>query len=212
MSYRPYRKPGINPIWVIIGVNLVIFIATLINPGQIFGRFALIPKAIVEQPWTLLTYMFVHGRLSVDVFSVFQFDIDSGFYHIFFNMLTLYFFGTFTMALVGETAFLVTYFVGGIVGGLFYLAFSQLLGTTSLVVGASGAVYALGGFLMIMRPKTRVMTFPIPIPMPLWVAILVGFVFVSFIPGVAWEAHLGGLVYGVVVGYYYLRRERRGRY
>jgi membrane associated rhomboid family serine protease len=201
MSYRPYRKPGINPIWVIIGVNLVIFIATIISSGQfpnpINARFGLLPAEIAQEPWTVVTYMFVHASVP----------------HVIFNMLTLYFFGTFTMALVGETAFLVTYFVGGIVGGLFFLAFSLLMGTSFVtVVGASGAVYALGGFLMMMRPKTKVMTFPIPVPMPLWVAILVGFVFVSFVPGVAWEAHLGGLAYGVAVGYYYRRRERRGHY
>jgi membrane associated rhomboid family serine protease len=197
MSYRPYRRPGINPLWVLIGVNVVVFLATLINPDVIYLRFGLIPSNIGQEPWTIFTYMFVHA----------------GWTHIIFNMITLYFFGTFSMALVGETAFLVTYFVGGIVGGLVFLAFSPLLGTSnSIVVGASGAIYALGGLLLVMRPNTKVITFPIPIPMPLWVAILVGFVLVSFIPGVAWEAHLGGILYGAVVGYYYRRRERRGRY
>lgn len=197
MSYRPYRRPGLNPIWVLIGVNIVIFFATLINRDAIYFRFGLIPALIQESPWSVLTYMFVHA----------------GWYHIIFNMITLYFFGTFTMALVGETAFLVTYFVGGIVGGIFFFILSGLTGSAnSIVVGASGAIYALGGFLMVMRPNTRVITFPLPIPMPLWVAILIGFVLVSFIPGVAWQAHLGGLIYGAVVGYYYRRRERRGRY
>jgi membrane associated rhomboid family serine protease len=197
MSYRPYRRPGINPIWIIVGVNFVVFIATLINQAIIYFRFGLIPSAIGQAPWTVFTYMFVHA----------------GWYHIIFNMLTFYFFGTFAMALVGETAFLTTYFVGGIVGGLFFLALSPLVGTSNdILVGASGAVYALGGLLVVMRPNVRVMTFPIPVPMPLWVAILVGFVLISFIPGVAWEAHLGGIIYGAAVGYYYRRRERRGRY
>jgi membrane associated rhomboid family serine protease len=197
MAYRPYRRPGINPIWIIIGVNFVVFIATLINQAIIYFRFGLIPAAIGQTPWTVFTYMFVHA----------------GWYHIIFNMLTFYFFGTFAMALVGETAFLTTYFVGGIVGGLFFLALSPLVGTSNdILVGASGAVYALGGLLVVMRPNVRVMTFPIPVPMPLWVAILVGFVLISFIPGVAWEAHLGGIIYGAAVGYYYRRRERRGRY
>jgi membrane associated rhomboid family serine protease len=46
----------------------------------------------------------------------------------------------------------------------------------------------------------------------LWVAILIGFVLVSFYPGVAWQAHLGGIVYGAAVGFYFRQRERRGRY
>ncbi len=62
---------------------------------------------------------------------------------------------------------------------------------------------------MMLRPNTRVYTFPIPIPMPLWIAVLVGFVLVTFFPGVAWQAHLGGMVYGLAVGYYYRQRETR---
>lgn len=79
----------------------------------------------------------------------------------------------------------------------------------SILVGASGAIYALGGLLLVMRPNARVVTFPIPVPMPLWIAILVGFLIVTFLPGVAWEAHLGGLLYGAAMGLYFRRREFR---
>jgi membrane associated rhomboid family serine protease len=157
------------------------------------------PARFVQEWWTVFTYMFVH------------YD----FFHILFNMFTLYFFGNFVISLIGDTGFLVTYFVGGIMGALMFLLLSYLpmdyfQGTRySVVIGASGAVYALGGLLMVMRPNTRVMTFPIPIPMPLWVAILIGFLLVSFNPGVAWQAHLGGVLYGAAVGYYYRIRESR---
>jgi membrane associated rhomboid family serine protease len=194
MSYRPYRRPGLNPIWVLIGVNIVIFFATLINPDVINASFGLTPFTVGQEPWTLFTYMFVHAGIT----------------HIIFNMLTLYFFGTFAMALIGETQFLVTYFVGGIVGGLFYFLLSIPLGYQfSTVVGASGAIYALGGLLMVMRPNARVMVFPLPIEVPLWIAILVGFVLVTFLPGVAWQAHLGGILYGAAVGFYFRRKEIR---
>jgi membrane associated rhomboid family serine protease len=194
MAYYPNRRQGINPLWVIIGVTVIIFITTLINREVIYLRFGLIPALIGESPWTVFTYIFVHA----------------GWYHIFFNMFTLYFFGTFVKSLLGETVFLVTYFIGGMVGGLFFLAFSIFTDNTFVtMVGASGAVYALGGLLMVMRPNTKVITFPIPIPMPLWVAILIGFVLISFFPGVAWQAHLGGLLFGAAVGYYYRRREFR---
>jgi uncharacterized protein len=196
MSYRRYRRAGINPIWVIIGVNIVIFLVSLplFDPrGIIDSSFALHPATLGEKPWTIFSYMFLHASWP----------------HIIFNLLTFYFFGTFTIALIGETAFLITYFVGGIAGGLVYFLLSFPLGYGAGVVGASGAIYALGGLLMVMRPNTRVYTFPIPIPMPLWIAILVGFVLVSFFPGVAWQAHLGGIAYGAAIGYYYRRREMR---
>lgn len=194
MSYRPYHRQGLNPVWVLIGVNIVIFLATLINPDVINARFGLTPFTVGQEPWTLFTYMFVHAGIT----------------HILFNMLTLYFFGTFAMALIGETHFLVTYFVGGIVGGLFYFLLSFPLGYEfSTVVGASGAIYALGGLLMVMRPNARVTVFPLPVEIPLWIAILVGFALVAFFPGVAWQAHLGGILYGAAVGFYFRRRETR---
>jgi membrane associated rhomboid family serine protease len=195
MSYRPYRRPGISPIWVLIGVNLVIFIASLLDhQGLIISRFALIPANLRDQPWTILTYMFLHGSI----------------WHILFNMVALYFLGTFSIYLIGETAFLITYFVGGIMGGLLYVVLAPLLGTSfSIVVGASGAIFALGGLLMVMRPNLKVVMFPIPIEMPLWVSILINFVLVVFNVAVAWEAHLGGLILGAAVGYYYRRRESR---
>jgi uncharacterized protein len=194
MRYQPPRRSGISPIWVILGVNVMVFLATQIDQNIINQRFGLIPQSLVQHPWTIFTYMFVHANYG----------------HIISNMLTLYFFGTFALALVGEGAFLITYFVGGLMGGLFYFLFANLFGNPfSILVGASGAVYALGGLLLVMRPNARVIAFPIPIPMPLWIAILVGFLIVSFIPGVAWQAHLGGILFGAAMGYYFRRREFR---
>jgi membrane associated rhomboid family serine protease len=196
MSYRPYRSQGINPIWVIIIVNVIVFLAEIFNQSIIYSRFGLVPATIGQEPWTVFTYMFVHAD----------------YLHIFFNMLTLYFFGMFALQLVGELAFLGTYFIGGIVGGLMYLALASLTGNEiSIVVGASGAIYAIGGLLMVMRPNIRVLFFFF-IPTPLWIAILIGFAMAA-IPqvgsGIAWQAHLGGLLFGAAVGYYFRRREIR---
>ena len=55
----------------------------------------------------------------------------------------------------------------------------------------------------------KVIMFPIPVPMPLWVAIIGGFIIISFLPGVAWEAHLGGLLTGLAAGYYLRRKGPR---
>jgi len=78
----------------------------------------------------------------------------------------------------------------------------------SIAIGASGAVFALGGVLAVMRPKLRVFVFPIPAPLPLWVAVIGGFLVVSFFPNVAWQAHLGGLAFGLAIGYFFRKRER----
>jgi membrane associated rhomboid family serine protease len=187
MAYR-----GSNPIaaWLLIVTNLLVFIATSINSDLIY-TFGLARATFLEEPWTLLTSMFIH----------------SGFWHILANMVTLYFFGSYLNRLLGTTKFLIVYFAGGIAGGLVYL----LLASSSydVVVGASGAIFALGGALAVMRPKLSVIVFPIPVPIPLWIAIIGVFAIFSFFPGVAWQGHLGGLVIGLVAGYFF---KRRGRY
>ena len=78
----------------------------------------------------------------------------------------------------------------------------------SIAIGASGAIFALGGVLTVMRPKLRVFVFPIPVPLPLWLAVIGGFLILSFFPGIAWQAHLGGLVFGLIAGYFFRKRER----
>ena len=200
--FRSNRSSGLNPLWVIIGVNVIVYIAELFDKvGAILNAFALVTTTWLQHPWTLLSYMFLHMVEPSNLLST----------HLIFNMITLYFFGTFVIALVGETAFLVTYFAGGIVAGLTCVLFSYIpipFFQIYAVIGASGAIYALGGLLMVMRPNARVLMFFI-IPMPLWIGILIGFLMVAFSANVAWQAHLGGLLYGALVGWYYRRKEIR---
>lgn len=187
MRYRSYQGFNLNPIWVIIIVNFLLFIATIISSDVLFN-LGLVPIAFLERPWTIVTNLFIHAS----------------FWHIFANMLTFYFFGTFLSGLVGQGRFLMVYFGGGILGNILYI----LLGVPlSIAVGASGAVYALAGALVVMMPKLRVMLYFF-IPMPLWVVVLVFMVIFSFIPGVAWQAHLGGLIAGLIAGYFFRRQVR----
>ena len=186
MRYRSYQSFKLNPIWIIIAVNFLLFIVTIIS-DDIFYLLGLVPAIFVERPWTIVTNMFIHA----------------GFGHILGNMITLYFFGTFLSRLVGQGRFLLVYFIGGILGSIFYLWLGAPL---SIAVGASGAVYAVAGALAVMRPNLKVLVWGI-IPMRLWVVILVFFVIWSFIPGVAWQAHLGGLVLGLIAGYFFRKRE-----
>jgi len=139
--------------------------------------------------------------------------IHGGFGHIITNMLTLYFFGTYLSRLVGESKFLITYFGGGLLGNIFFIVLSIVLSILwglplVPVIGASGAVFALGGALAVMVPKLRVFIIPIPIPIPLWAAVIGGFLILSLFPNVAWQAHLGGLVFGLTMGYFFRKRKR----
>ena len=190
--YQPRRKSRLNPIWLLIGINVVLFIATTISPNLLIS-FGLIPLYALSHPWTLFTSLFLH----------------SSFGHILGNMITLYFFGRNLQALVGARKFLLVYFIGGIVGSLMYVLLAY---PVSIAIGASGAIFAVGGALAMLRPKTKVFILFIPIPVPLWAAVIGGCIIMSFLPNVAWQAHVGGLIFGLIMGYFFRRAERRRAY
>ncbi|OGO18803.1 MAG: hypothetical protein A2Z15_02575 [Chloroflexi bacterium RBG_16_50_11] len=177
--------------YVIIAINLIVFIAALVKKSAIIINLGLSPVLFPEKPWTLVTSMFVHAE----------------FWHIFGNMLTLFFFGRVIHQLIGSGRFLLLYLGGGILGNLLYIWLGSQL---SFAIGASGAVYALAGALVVMMPNMRVALWGI-LPMPLWMVVLLFFVVWSipnFIPGVAWQAHLGGLAAGLIAGFFIRRKKR----
>lgn len=182
-DFRKYRS-----IWALIAINTLMFIITSIRP-DIANDLAVTKPILNSNYWAILTAMFVHAN----------------FLHIFGNMVTLYFFGIFCLQLIDEKWFWLVYFIGGIFGNVLYLFIGP---TNSAVVGASGAIFAIGGIIAMMRPTQKVLLYFI-IPMPLWVAIGIAFLLTVFIPGVAWQAHLGGLLVGLIGGFFFRQRERR---
>jgi membrane associated rhomboid family serine protease len=185
MRYQ-YRSSTI--VWTLIAINVFVFIATTIRPN--IGDFLALTKPISDSNyWTIVTAMFVHANIQ----------------HVLFNMLTLYFFSTLCLQLIETKWFLVVYLIGGIFGNILFLLLAP---TYSAVVGASGAIFAVGGILVMMRPTMRVYLYFL-VPMPLWVGIVIGFLLTAFSAGVAWQAHLGGLTVGLIAGLFFRQRERQ---
>ena len=178
----------LNPVFTILALNLGIFIAVQMSPDLI-GNLGLYSDTdiFLERPWGIFTSMFVHD----------------GFYHLFANMITLYFFGSFFNRLVGNRIFLLVYFGGGIAGSILFI----LLASDALAIGASGAVFALGAAMAVIVPRMKVVIFPIPAPIPLWMAALGIFALLTVLPmmttfsNIAWQAHLGGAAFGLAAGY-----------
>ena len=181
-----------NSLWAILGANVVLLIISYVLfeyvDRDILDYLALERGLVWPYLWTLITSMFMHG----------------GILHIAINMWMLYMFGSYVIMLVGQNKFLLVYFVGGIAGSLLFILISP-----GAVVGASGAIFALLALLAVMMPKMKVIMFPLFIPVPLWGAILFGLVATSFIPGVAWQAHLGGAIAGAAFGYFFRRNRPR---
>jgi membrane associated rhomboid family serine protease len=198
VNYRNPRTVNLTPLYVLIGINILVFFATSIVSHSLFGISDAVANQVgvsnatfPSQPWTIVTAMFVHD----------------GIFHILFNMLALYFYGMYVIALVGEARFFLVYFIGGLVGNILFL----LINHTGSAVGASGAIFALGGLLVVLVPRLKVMIFPIPLPVDLWIAIII-VALISLSPGVAWQAHVGGLLTGIASGYFFKYQARRRRY
>ncbi len=191
--YRGLNLRNINPIIVILGINLLVFIAVRISSDLLYHLALWSGPAFIERPWGLITSIFTHYDL----------------FHLLANMITLYFFGNFLLRMVGTGKFTLLYLAGGLMGSIFFVALSPIFrDAITPAIGASGAVFALGGALTILAPKIKVYIFPIPAPLPLWVAVLGGFVILSFMPMIAWDAHLGGLAAGLAGGLLFKRQQR----
>jgi membrane associated rhomboid family serine protease len=189
----------LNPIFIIIGINLFIFIAANISDTLVYDLGLWAPLQLtLEQPWGIFTSMFTHV----------------GFTHVAFNMLALYFFGSYVLKLSGLKQFLIIYLGGGLLGSIFYVLFSTLISPDipGLAIGASGAIFALGGTLAVLTPRVKVYIMFIPIPVPLWIAVIGGGLIMSFMPNVGWEAHLGGLLFGLAAGFIIKNRTKQTYY
>lgn len=178
--------------WVLrlLIANVVAFL--LVPYGTpLYALLAFVPAQILRQPWSIITYMFLHAGLM----------------HILFNMIGLYFFGPRLEARIGSRDFILMYLLSGIVGAGLSFFFSP----GAAIVGASGAVFGvLYGFAHYW-PHERIYIWGVlPVPargMVLGLAALsIWFGISGGGAGVAHFAHLGGFAGGW--GYLKIREQR----
>jgi len=163
--------------------------------GRSVGTLELFPTPIPVY-LTLITAMFMHG----------------GFAHIFGNMLYLWIFGDNLEDALGHARYLVFYLATGILAGLAHVAVTAALGANPLIpsLGASGAISGvLGGYIVLFpRRRVRVLWLYSVMEVPAIVAIGLWFVFQLVsgagmlggqMGGVAYGAHIGGFLAGVVL-------------
>ena len=116
--------------WVmrLLVANGIVFLLQGTVPG-FEPPLRLVPALLLTRPWTIISYMFLHG----------------GFGHLLFNMIALFFFGPRLESRLGSPNFLILYTVSGVTGGLLSLVFSPW----AAIIGASGAIFGvLLGFAM----------------------------------------------------------------
>ncbi len=192
----------------IIGINVVVYLVQQTQGGgldQFIYTYGLVPArysiphisqyfSLEQQVFSLLSFMFLHG----------------GFWHLLGNMWSLYIFGDNVEDRLGHFRYLLFYLLCGWLSGLTHLFFN--LQSTLPTIGASGAIAGVMGAYVLLHPNARILTI-IPIIFIPWFIEIPAFVFLGFwfvmqfinaaadqggSGGIAWWAHIGGFVFGMV--------------
>ncbi|MBC9726406.1 rhomboid family intramembrane serine protease [Streptomyces sp. TRM68367] len=181
---------------ILVGINVAVFIAvqaspSLVNHLALVGAWPPAPwgptQGVAEGEWyRLITSMFTHEAI----------------WHIAFNMLALWWLGGPLEAALGRTRYLALYFTSGLAGS----ALTYLLASGSTAsLGASGAIFGLfGATAVLMRRLNQDMR-------PVIALLVINLILTFGWSNIAWQAHIGGLVAGLVIGYAMVHapRERR---
>jgi membrane associated rhomboid family serine protease len=185
--------PSLTPVvkWLLI-VNVAIFLAgVIVSP---LGRwletwFALFPplRSFVTRPWTIVTYEFLHSRIDA--------------WHIFMNMIGLYFLGPALERQWSGRRFLLFYLLCGACGGLLYILLANAgLLIPAVLVGASGSILAILAACAILFPHTTVILFVFPVPIRVAAIGFMAVYVISILTGGGNAggnaAHLGGMAAG----------------
>ena len=197
-----YKQKSVEIRYIIINVVVFLLIKIAMFSAYLFqSSFNLasqglsMPAAVTDftlKPWTIATYMFTHV----------------GLFHLLSNMIWLYFGGRIFSDLLGEDKFIKTYWIGGILGALFYLVAYNLIPSLdhehAILLGASASVMAIFIGISVYVPDYTVMLPFIGSAKLKYIAIV--FVILSLPLSHGNEggqlAHLGGLVWGFMWAYY----------
>lgn len=154
---------------------LLVYLAQLLSAGYLTQLLLYWPPLTLIEPWRMITTIFVHSGTSV--------------FHILFNGYSLYILGSLVEKLVGPGRFFTLFLLSGFGGSVLVL----YLAPASAVVGASGAIFGLFGAIFVIQ---RSFGGPnIQLVVVLVLNLVMGFI----IPGVSWQAHIGGLLTGAIV-------------
>lgn len=183
-------------------INVGVFCAQFLLPF-LPALFALWPWGHGFLPWQVVSYGFLHD--------------PSNFFHLFFNMLGLWMFGSELERLWGTKRYLQFYFASIVTAGFTQLALAAILGSGNPTVGASGGLFGLLLAYGMTFPNRTIMPLfpPIPMKAKVFVAVFGALELLLGVmdprSGVAHFAHLGGMVGGFLMLQYWRGRAPFGR-
>ena len=194
---------GASVVMWLLGINAIVFLldgvlssgvrSQSISPYY-WGNFNLEQGLYGLQLWRWVTYQFLHH----------------GFMHVLFNMVGLYFFGPMLEKWWGSRRFLVFYLLCGVCGAavmtlLSFIPGLLMVGSGTMLVGASGSVFGILAGAAVLFPHMRVMLLfpPIPMTMRMMALLFMGLAFLSVMVGTpnagGEAAHLGGALLGFIL-------------
>lgn len=187
-----YLKKSAPITLIIIGINLTIFVLSYLLGYErqliLLGGMTPIENVLATgEYWRLLTSMFIH----------------SGIMHVIFNMVILLHAGGYLEPYMGQKTFGLFYFISGLL-----VSFASGIFTNALSVGASGAIFALLGFLLyfdLIARKQGQKTNSLILPL-----VLINMVFTVLVPQISFVGHFSGLVIGYIFGSYLYRSKIKG--
>jgi membrane associated rhomboid family serine protease len=166
----------------LIAICVGVYLLQLLPGSNVTQRFMFVPYRAAAEPWLFITSAFLHSPTLP--------------LHIMFNMYALWLVGPYLESLLGRARFLVLYLMAALGGSAFLLLLATpAVASASWVtgaVGASGAVFGLFAAYVVVNRRMRRDSSAI-------IATIGLNALLSFVPGIAWQAHLGGLLTGGVV-------------
>jgi membrane associated rhomboid family serine protease len=194
--------------YMLMGSNLLAWMLQLqvgLHDETFFYLYGLVPAkytvgemsrhfSVFNQVFSLFSYMFLHG----------------GFWHLLGNMWSLYIFGDNIEAHFGSGRFLVFYILCGLISGACHFVFNPV--SMIPTIGASGAIAGVMGAYLLLYPRSKILTL-VPIIIIPWFIEIPAFIFLGFWfmiqflnaagqeagTGIAWWAHIGGFIAGLVL-------------
>jgi len=198
-----FSSISVNTFLILITVFSFVLFSILIQLNIIsIDSVAIKPSNIIQGKylWTFITSMFMHG----------------GFLHLFMNMLSLFFIGGLVERLIGRKRYFWFYIISGLFAGLIFVLLSLIFTSdyNTFAVGASGAIFGIVGVLVFLTPNLPVYVMFIPIPIKMKYAapgilIVLWIISITANIGIGNTAHLGGLVAGLIYGFYLRKKYKR---
>lgn len=192
---RMLRPGGTLPVvtWSIVAICVVVALVQLVGGPAVTNALVFWTPLTFAEPWRIVTSMFAHAPISL--------LSPTSVLHILFNMYALVLIGPILEHLLGRGRFLALYLLAGF-GGSVAVA---ILSPMTPVLGASGAIFGLfGAYFVVMR---RLGGNPTQVLVVIGINLVIGFL----LPGVSWQAHVGGLVVGAGVAAIYMATRNRNR-